>query len=88
MRNKGIKEELKKSREEAKSMIDHSARIDREHREREAAKRAQLRQIQEENRQVALAKKNKTVQDKVYDSLKEGELIKNNLFNTNSLDTR
>eukprot|EP00826_Nyctotherus_ovalis_P019514 TRINITY_DN16023_c0_g1_i3.p3 TRINITY_DN16023_c0_g1~~TRINITY_DN16023_c0_g1_i3.p3 ORF type:complete len:122 (-),score=29.62 TRINITY_DN16023_c0_g1_i3:91-456(-) len=88
MRDKGNREEEKKSRTEDKQMMDHSAKIERQHQDREAAKKAQLRQIQEENRQAALAKKNKAVQDKVYDSLKEGEMIKKNPFNAESNDTR
>ena len=46
-------------------MLEYSAKMEKEHQMKEAAKKEQLRKIQEENLQTAIAKRNEKEQAKM-----------------------
>ena len=81
-------EEKKIENKEIRSMFDHSARVEKEYQEKEATKKAQLRKIQQDNLQTALAKKNMKMQEKVCDTLKEKALVDSNAFSSKNTEVR
>ena len=56
MKTKIKEEERKRSYEDDKKMLDYSARVEREYQDKQAAKREQLKKVQQENLQAALLK--------------------------------
>lgn len=87
-REQYLAEEKKKESKEIKDMFDYQAKLAAEARQKEEAKKAQLRKIQEENLKTALTKKNLKVQEKVQDSLKEKALVDSGAFENKHQDTR
>ncbi len=88
MRDQKREEEKKREQKEVTAMFEHSAKLEKQLKERESAKKEQLKKIQQENLQIALTKKNIKVQEKVGDSLKEKDLVDSNAFANKNLEVR
>jgi len=87
-KDRGKEEVKKKDTEEIKVMFQHYGMVEQKWKAREDARKTQFRGIQEENKKIALLKKNARDQERANEGLKEKVLVDSNAFANKSLEVR